>query len=127
MDAPAPRSKGPGEKFCSECGELIRARAELCPQCGCRQMPLLDLGGLSFPLAPNGKSQLAAALFGIFMGGIGVHKFYLGQTGWGIVYLLFCWTLIPAVVGMIEGILLLTMSHAQFVARYGKTDSKLPN
>lgn len=49
------------------------------------------------------KNKIAAGLFGIFLGGLGIHKFYLGQIGWGIVYILFCWTYIPGIVGLIEG------------------------
>ena len=67
------------------------------------------------------KSKLAAALFALFLGGIGIHKFYLGRIGWGIVYLLFCWTVIPAVIGFIEGILLLIMSQSDFNQKYGNT------
>lgn len=37
----------------------------------------------------------------------------------GIVYVLFCWTAIPAIVGFIEGILLLVMSDEDFVNKYG--------
>ena len=40
------------------------------------------------------KSKVAAGLLGIFLGGLGIHKFYLGRWGWGIVYLLFFWTYI---------------------------------
>lgn len=69
--------------------------------------------------APNGKSKLAAALFALFLGGLGIHKFYLGQTGWGIAYLLLCWTGLPIIVGVIEGILLLVMSDEEFVKKYG--------
>ncbi len=47
------------------------------------------------------KSGVTAVLFALFLGGIGAHKFYMGQTGWGIVYLLFCWTAIPAFVALI--------------------------
>jgi hypothetical protein len=36
----------------------------------------------------------------------------------GVLYLLFCWTFIPAVVGFIEGILYLTMSDEAFWAKY---------
>jgi TM2 domain-containing membrane protein YozV len=36
-------------------------------------------------IAPNGKSKLAAALFALFQGGLGIHEFYFGQVGWGIV------------------------------------------
>lgn len=33
------RRKGQDEKFCTDCGEIILARAEICPKCGCRQLP----------------------------------------------------------------------------------------
>lgn len=107
--------KGPDEKFCQECGAVIRTKAEICPKCGVRQAT--SSSGLY--VAPNGRSKLAAGLFGIFLGGIGVHKFYLGEVGWGIVYLIFCWTFIPAVIGLIEGIIYLTMTDQAFAQKYG--------
>jgi TM2 domain-containing membrane protein YozV len=70
-------------------------------------------------VAPNGKSKLTAALFALLLGGLGIHKFYLGSVGWGIGYLLFCWTFIPAIIGFIEGILLLVMSESDFNKKYG--------
>ena len=51
----------------------------------------------------NISKRIAFALFAIFLGGIGVHKFYVKEHGWGIIYLLFCWTYIPAILGIIEG------------------------
>ena len=57
------------------------------------------------------KSKVAAGLLAIFLGGIGVHKFYMGKIGMGILYLLFCWTGIPACVGFIEGIIYLVLSE----------------
>jgi TM2 domain-containing membrane protein YozV len=113
-----PVQKAVDEKFCSECGEIIRAKAEICPKCGVRQYAPSIATSLA-TVAPNGKSKLAAALFALFLGGLGIHKFYLGQTGWGIIYLLLCWTLIPAFVGFIEGILFLTMSESDFIRKYG--------
>lgn len=53
------------------------------------------------------KSKVAAGILAILLGGIGVHKFYLGKVGMGILYLCFCWTGIPAVLGLIEGIMYL--------------------
>lgn len=62
----------------------------------------------------NGKSRTTAAILGIILGGIGVHHFYLGHTGKGILYLIFCWTYIPALIGFIEGIIYLTQSDEEF-------------
>lgn len=53
-------------------------------------------------------SKIAYALFAFFLGGFGAHKFYAGKIVWGIVYLLFCWTLIPGIVALIEFIIALT-------------------
>ncbi len=107
------------EKFCSDCGALIKSKAEICPKCGVRQMAppaAINLG----PVAANGKSRIAAALFAFFLGFLGAHKFYLGQIGLGIVYLLFFWTFIPAIVAFIEFILFLTMSDDTFNKKYGQ-------
>lgn len=71
------------------------------------------------------KNKVAAGVLGIVLGGFGVHKFYLGQVGRGILYLVFCWTGIPAIVGLVEGIIILTMSDAQFDARYNHNDAGL--
>lgn len=110
--------KSPDQKYCLECGALINAKAEICPKCGVRQMPAPGTLG---SIAPNGKSKIAAALLAFFLGGIGVHKFYLGQTGKGIIYLLFCWTFIPAIIAFVEFIILLTMSDETFNQKYGYT------
>lgn len=111
-------SKGVDEKFCSECGAIIKAKAEICPKCGVRQFGSPGSVNLG-PTASNGKSRVAAVLFAFFLGGLGGHKFYLGQVGLGIVYLLFCWTFIPAIVAFVEFILLLAMSDEKFNQKYG--------
>lgn len=103
-------------KFCSACGKVLDVRAEICPHCGVRQMAAPSTLAAT---TPGGKSRLAAGLFALLLGGVGVHKFYLGRVGWGIVYLLFCWTFIPAVLGLIEGIIYITMSDQAFAQKYG--------
>lgn len=60
------------------------------------------------------KNKTVAALLAIFLGGIGVHKFYLGSIGMGILYLCFCWTCIPSIVGFIEGIMYLCSNDENF-------------
>ena len=62
---------------------------------------------------------MAAALLALFLGGFGVHKFYLGQPLLGILYLVFCWTFIPAFIAFIEAIILLCMSDESFARKYG--------
>jgi TM2 domain-containing membrane protein YozV len=44
----------------------------------------------------------------------GFHKFYLGQPGWGIVYLLLSWTPIPHIASAIEAVWYLTQDSTQF-------------
>lgn len=44
-------------------------------------------------------------LLAFFLGGFGAHKFYSGNTGKGILYLVFCWTSIPAIIAFIEFII----------------------
>ncbi len=64
------------------------------------------------------KDKTTAGLLAIFLGGLGVHKFYLGRMIQGIIYLVFCWTTIPAVIGLIEGIIYLTMDKNAFDFKY---------
>lgn len=64
------------------------------------------------------KDKTSAALLAFFLGSFGVHKFYLGQSGAGIVYLFFFWTFIPGFVSFIEAIMLLSMSQEAFNARF---------
>lgn len=105
-------SPGPDEEYCSSCGEVVKKAAEICPECGVR---LQDAGGD----APSStKDRTTAGILAILLGGIGAHKFYLNETGMGILYLVFCWTFIPAIVGLIEGVLYLTKSDAEFQKQY---------
>ncbi len=67
----------------------------------------------------TGKTKMAASLLAIFLGSFGIHKFYLGDTGKGILYLVFFWTAIPGIVGFIEGIIWLTQSNETWLARFG--------
>ncbi|MBD5026854.1 NINE protein, partial [Xanthomonas citri pv. citri] len=34
------------------------------------------------------KNKIVAALLAFFFGGLGIHKFYLGRVGQGILYIL---------------------------------------
>ena len=64
------------------------------------------------------KQKSTAGILALFLGGLGVHKFYLGKTGMGILYLCFFWTFIPAIVALFEGIGYLTMTEDAFNQKY---------
>ena len=65
--------------------------------------------GMTPPIDPQAKSKIVAGLLGIFVGGFGVHRFYLGFTKIGviqiIVTILTCG--IGSLWGFVEGILYL--------------------
>jgi hypothetical protein len=48
------------------------------------------------------RDEVAGVLLALFLGGFGAHHFYLRRTGLGILYLLFFWSGIPALLGFIE-------------------------
>ena len=111
----------PNRKYCYACRAEIDYRAEICPKCGVRQPSLSGgSGGLIVgdAVTRTGKTKLVASLLAIFLGGFGVHKFYLGDKGLGVLYLVFFWTFIPAIVGFIEGVLWLTQSNEVWLAKY---------
>lgn len=60
------------------------------------------------------KNKTEAGVLSIVFGGLGVQKFYLGKYGQGLLRLAFCWTFIPALLGVIEGIHYLTETKEQF-------------
>lgn len=102
---------GPNEQYCSSCGAVIKKEAEICPECGVGQRDGPD------PSASN-KDRTTAGILAILLGGVGAHKFYLDETGLGILYLCFFWTFIPAIIGLVEGILYLTKTDQEFQRQY---------
>ena len=58
----------------------------------------------------------------LLLGGIGIHKFYTGAWGWGIVYIVLCWTYIPALVALVEGIRYLTLKQPEFAQKAARMD-----
>jgi TM2 domain-containing membrane protein YozV len=98
------------EMFCSTCGDVIKKHAEICPHCGVRVRPAATAHSQLDPnIAYSEKSRLAAGLLGIFLGGFGIHRFYLGSIGIGILQIILTiFTLgIASLWGFIEGIIII--------------------
>ena len=64
------------------------------------------------------RNRSIACIFALFLGGIGVHKFYLGKVGQGVFYAIFSMTFIPVFLGFIDFIRLATMSEDEFNRLY---------
>lgn len=64
-------------------------------------------GGQPMYIANNTKAvnKVIYCLLAFFLGGIGVHKFYAGKISTGILFILFCWTLIPSFIAFIDFII----------------------
>lgn len=84
------------------------------------QQPYGHPGGYDPNADPNAKSRLAAGLLGILLGSLGIHRFYLGYTGIGVLMLLLSVLsfgfLAPAIGiwGLVEGILYLTAKQGYY-------------
>ena len=60
------------------------------------------------------RSKTAAGILAILLGSFGIHKFYLGKITEGVLMLMFSWTCIPWLIGLIEGIIYLSQSDEEF-------------
>lgn len=122
------------ENKCPQCGAPIEVGATECKFCGeklvtqkvteqiqqsqsqpqivVQQVAQATVSGInpSWPV----KSKTVAGILGIFFGGLGLHKFYMGKPLMGILYLCLSWTFVPEVIGFFEGISYLCSSDENF-------------
>ena len=66
------------------------------------------------------KDKKTAALLAILVGGLGAHRFYLGQNLRGLANLFFILTLVPAIASLVNGIMMLSMDDEVFNMTYNK-------
>lgn len=64
------------------------------------------------------KNKTVAILLAFFLGGFGIHHFYLGKNFAGILFLIFSWTLIPSILAFFDFLGLLLMSEKSFNEQY---------
>jgi hypothetical protein len=79
MMADAMPALGANQQFCRSCGRIISNLAPACPHCGA------PTG--TRPIGASPKSRLAALLLCFFVGLFGIHRFYVGKIGTGILQL----------------------------------------
>lgn len=111
-------------KFCTNCGQKLDDNATFCYSCGKKLNETTEKveeketknakennhSGVS---VTTQKSKIAAGLFGIFLGGLGIHNFYLGYNSKGTTQLLLTvlslglLSFISAIWGLVEGVQIL--------------------
>ena len=64
------------------------------------------------------KDKNVTAILAFFLGGLGIHRFYLGQTLFAFLYLIFCWTFIPLCISIIDFFAFIFMSSNKFNKKY---------
>ena len=124
--------------FCTKCGSKLELNDTVCPNCGAlikdrvvkeevvaEKVDDTKSEGNTYSNSntttnntynPQAKNKVVAGLLGIFLGGFGVHNFYLGYTGKAVAQLLItvlsCGVLsfVSALWGLIEGIMILVGS-----------------
>ena len=84
---------GEGSRYCPHCGAETGPGAAVCTKCGT---------ALGQPISGEQKSKLVAGLLGIFLGGFGIHNFYLGNNKRGVIQIIV--TLVTCGIGAIWGL-----------------------
>lgn len=69
---------GEGNSFCSNCGNTVAPNAEVCLSCGVALKKANAAGDL------GGKDKIVIILVCLFLGGLGIHNFMMGETKKGV-------------------------------------------
>ena len=113
-------------KYCMHCGQIIDADCVVCPKCG-KQVAELKSSrpdNIIINNSNNNNNNVAAAsvyggelispkswlttfLLCLFLGGIGIHRFYVGKIGTGILMILLCCTGVSFVWCLIDFIMII--------------------
>jgi TM2 domain-containing membrane protein YozV/Tfp pilus assembly protein PilE len=95
------------QHYCYKCGKSINPELAKCPYCATPKLAYVS------------KDKFTAVILSFLFGGLGVHRFYLGQW-WGIFYLIFWSTLIPSIISIIEALVFLLTPQKKWEQKYGQ-------
>ena len=108
--------------YCPACGTKVPGNVRFCPHCGGRIVPPSSMA------QAGGKEKGVAGLLAFFLGWLGIHYFYLGKTTAGIITIVLsaCTCGIWSLLMLVQGILMLTMSDADFEEKYVDNEKTFP-
>ncbi|MCR5041287.1 MAG: TM2 domain-containing protein [Clostridia bacterium] len=104
---------GSGEAFCANCGKPLSPGAAVCMGCGfaANYGAAKAAKNDSDSWCPPDKDKTTAILLAFFLGGFGVHNFYLGESKKGVLRLLTCWFGLGGILALIDFIKMLIGSY----------------
>ena len=85
-----------------------------------------------FSNGPSGKSRGVAGLLALFLGGLGLHYFYMNKTNAGVVFLLItllsCGVLgiVTQIISIIQAVLFFTSTQQEFEQKWVYSPSNIP-
>ncbi|MDX1829774.1 MAG: TM2 domain-containing protein [Lutibacter sp.] len=87
-------------------------------------MDIVDENGNVVPNQQQESKRVLAGVLAILIGSLGVHKFILGYTKEGIIQLILTFIScgVLSIIPLIEGIIYLTKSDAEFIEMYQKNE-----
>ena len=97
--------------YCRKCGADV-GNSKFCPSCGAEIVQASS--GPTYDPGVKTVNKIAYGLIAIFIGGLGIHRFYAGKWVSGVIYLLFCWLMIPGIIAFIEGIVALCRDSDEY-------------
>ena len=83
-------NKGQGENYCPDCGQEVKNKgAEVCLNCGIRLKGAMNniadqLKSVESKSGSNNNNKMVAGLLAVFLGSMGIHRFYLGYKEIGL-------------------------------------------
>ena len=100
---------GDGNKYCANCGKPVNPEATVCLNCGVAIQKEIEK---KKEWIPAGKDKITAIILCLFLGAIGIHNFYFGETKKGIIKIVFCLLFgISAILALVDLIKMITDSY----------------
>lgn len=99
-------------KFCRHCGTELQESSRFCPSCGKNQDESESSSAAENRPVPvraevSPKSRTVAAILCFFLGCFGVHRFYVGKIGTGVLMIFASFFVIGEVWALVDFIVIL--------------------